>query len=278
MDASLELIMGNSLIMLEGDKWRNMRSTLSPAFTGNKMRQMFQLIVECSERTVDVLRSEAAASDGPWVPELRELFSYFANDVIATAAFGVEVNSVQDKQNEFYKLGKKSLDIFSVKFMFRSIWAAIRQNISPNLKARAFPSDVVEFFDTLVHGTIAARQKDNIFRPDMIQLLMAASEGTLDESPKTGNPIRKEKPTWTKDDITAQCYLFFLAGFETISGTLSFVCQQIIENPSCKTRLIAEVDDLRRKLNGRTISYDDLAELKYMDMVISGEFYINCIR
>lgn len=258
-DPTIEPILYGSLFFLDGEKWRTTRTALSPAFTGTKLRQMFQLIVECSERTVDVLRENATDSDGPWVPELKELFSYFANDVIATAAFGVEVNSVRDHNNQFYVLGKKSLDVTSVKFMLRTMLAGVTQLVSKRFGMRAFSADVVQFFNSMVHDTIAARDLHQIQRPDMIQLLMQARDG----SPNA--------PVWTRDDITAQCYLFFLAGFETISTTLSMVCQELVENLNVQERLRDEIDEVRRQLNGATIGFDDLVKLKYMDMVISGE-------
>lgn len=33
-----------------GQKWRDMRGTLSPAFTSSKMRQMFVHVAECGEQ------------------------------------------------------------------------------------------------------------------------------------------------------------------------------------------------------------------------------------
>lgn len=266
---SIEPILYGSLFFLEGEKWRTTRAALSPAFTGTKLRQMFQLIVACSERTVEVLREQATMLDNtgrPWVPELKELFSYFANDVIATAAFGVEVNSVRDHTNSFYVLGKKSLDLTSIKFMLRTTLVAVTQLVSKRFGARGFPADVVEFFDSMVHDTIAARDLHQIERPDMIQLLMQARNGSPDAK------------AWTRDDITAQCYLFFLAGFETISTALSMVCQELVENPSVQERLRDEIDAVRRQLNGAIISYDDLSKLKYMDMVISGKLMIRQCR
>lgn len=260
-DGNIEPIMYNSLILLTGEKWRNMRSVLSPAFTGTKLRQMFTLILKCSEQTVEQYRTDTLAnSSRPWIPELKQLFSYFANDVIATAAFGVEVNSVQDNNNRFYGVAKKSLDVTSLRFVFRTILASIVQKISTRFGMRGFTADIVGFFDDLVHATIADRRKNHTFRPDLIQLLMQADDQT-----------KKTNFTMSRDDITAQCYLFFLAGFETISGTLSMVCHQLVEHPHIQLQLQAEIDALRNELHGRTINYDDLLKLKYMDMVISGK-------
>lgn len=38
VDEAADKLLGNSLIMLKGQKWKNMRATLSPAFTGNTFR------------------------------------------------------------------------------------------------------------------------------------------------------------------------------------------------------------------------------------------------
>ena len=83
-------LFSRSLIGLKGQKWRNMRSTLSPAFTGSKMRQIFQLIVECGEEMVKCIKAEAEKKK-KYVPEIKDLFNRFTNDVIATSAFGIKV-------------------------------------------------------------------------------------------------------------------------------------------------------------------------------------------
>lgn len=38
VDEKADVMFGNSLVSLKGSKWRDMRATLSPAFTGSKMR------------------------------------------------------------------------------------------------------------------------------------------------------------------------------------------------------------------------------------------------
>lgn len=91
LDEETEPLFGKSLFMLKGQKWRDMRATLSPAFTGSKMRKMFQLVVECSEEATAIMLKKASASDEPYVPEMKDIFTRFTNDVIATSAFGLKV-------------------------------------------------------------------------------------------------------------------------------------------------------------------------------------------
>ncbi|KAL1397942.1 hypothetical protein pipiens_002461 [Culex pipiens pipiens] len=54
-----DLIVSKMLLGMKDQKWRDMRATLSPAFTGSKMRAMFDLITEYTDRMVQIVRSEA---------------------------------------------------------------------------------------------------------------------------------------------------------------------------------------------------------------------------
>jgi len=38
--------------------------------------------------------------------EMKDLFTRYTNDVIATAAFGIECDSLSNPKNEFYEMGK----------------------------------------------------------------------------------------------------------------------------------------------------------------------------
>lgn len=56
--------------------------------------------------------------------EMKDTFSRYTNDVIASCAFGLKVNSLQDKENEFYEMGKKFSNpnfLQLLKFMAYSI-------------------------------------------------------------------------------------------------------------------------------------------------------------
>lgn len=88
-DKNAEPLIARSLPSLSGEKWRDMRSTLSPAFTGSKMRQMFELVVESAENLVTELMKQATAD--PFVVEVKDIFTLYTNDVIASAAFGLKV-------------------------------------------------------------------------------------------------------------------------------------------------------------------------------------------
>lgn len=101
-------VMSKSLLTLRDRRWQQMRSTLSPMFTGAKIRLMFELIHACNVEAVRYVERKLAEHNNEGVElELKEFFTRYTNDVIATAAFGIKVNSFVDEQNEFFTLGQR---------------------------------------------------------------------------------------------------------------------------------------------------------------------------
>lgn len=53
IDEKIEPLFGRNLLTLKGEKWREMRSTLTPAFTASKMKKMFTLVTDCAKQLVE---------------------------------------------------------------------------------------------------------------------------------------------------------------------------------------------------------------------------------
>lgn len=179
LEDSADRLFTKNLFSMKGDKWRDMRSTLSPAFTGSKMRSMFELVVNCAEDMKSFLVEQSDKEKV--VVEMKDLFTRFANDVIATSAFGIQVNSLKDPQNEFYTMGHKVTDfsgLQSLKFFGFTNAPKLMRALGISL----FNEKVQNFFRRSVMGNIAYREEHNIYRPDMIQLLMQARKGKLTHS------------------------------------------------------------------------------------------------
>lgn len=67
-----------------------------------------------------------------------------------------------------------------------------------------------------------------------------------------------------------QAIQFFLAGFETVSSTLSFLLYELCIQPDIQERLRKEILDSIKENNGLT--YEGLFGMKYLDMCVSGMF------
>lgn len=53
-----EGIPGNLLSLLKDDEWKNVRNTVTPAFTGGKLRNMEHTIDECVKTFLEILESK----------------------------------------------------------------------------------------------------------------------------------------------------------------------------------------------------------------------------
>ncbi|PNF23402.1 Cytochrome P450 9e2 [Cryptotermes secundus] len=98
----VEPLFGKGLFSLKGQRWKDMRSTLSPAFTSSKMKNMFVLITECGKQLTDFLEKcindknmtiegcKIEREGNILAVEMKDLFTRYTNDVIATSAFGIK--------------------------------------------------------------------------------------------------------------------------------------------------------------------------------------------
>jgi cytochrome P450 len=55
-------LFANSLVLLKGQKWRNLRTNLTPVFTSSKMKMMYFLVDICGKELADCLGK--ATADG----------------------------------------------------------------------------------------------------------------------------------------------------------------------------------------------------------------------
>lgn len=49
--------------------------------------------------------------------EMKDVFTRYTNDVIASTAFGLKVDSLEDKNNKFYLMGKKATNFSGIQFL-----------------------------------------------------------------------------------------------------------------------------------------------------------------
>ncbi|XP_062558846.1 cytochrome P450 9e2-like [Armigeres subalbatus] len=265
------LIACKSLFALTGQKWKTMRAVLSPAFTVSKMKLMFELIVECSESLVAYYRDQGAKE---W--DVKDVFARFSNDVIATCAFGIKVDSFSDRDNEFYRRGKEMV-VFND---FKTQLKIFGYHFAPWLM-NWFGIDLIaqehsDYFSGLIRETIKTRETKGIIRPDMVHLLVQSQKGMLKNQQEDNHQQKSSEDnrslvgtTMTDSELIGQCLFFFLAGFDTVSTSLTFLAYELALNPEIQEKLSSEIQDTHRLLNKQSITYEALHNMKYLNMVIS---------
>ncbi|KAJ9573560.1 hypothetical protein L9F63_009045, partial [Diploptera punctata] len=265
-----EDVWNNGLFSLQGQRWKEMRAKLSPAFTSSKMKTMFVLISECCKQLVVFLEecqqnisgSECNISKegNMLVLELKEFFTRYTNDVIATTAFGIGVNSLKHPKNDFFVKGQEATGLKQWRF-----FALLAFPLMAMLKMRIISDKVTEFFRSLVLETMNTRDKQGIVRPDMLQLLMEAKKNSLQDE---NSNDKNQKTKLDDEDIIAQALLFFLAGFDTASTLLCFISYELAMHPDVQRKLQDEVDKSLEE-NGGKFTYEAVNNMKYLDMVVS---------
>ncbi|XP_012274077.1 cytochrome P450 9e2 [Orussus abietinus] len=252
LDPELDPLFANNLFSLRDDTWRQMRTLLSPAFTSSKMKLMFKLMSKCAGNFADHVAAGRVGDKN--VVETKLAFTRYTNDVIATCAFGIEVDSMKNPKNEFYVLGRRATNfdgILSLKmFMSRSF-----PGISKVFGIKVVEDRVARFFNDIVAATVATREEKGLTRPDMIQLMMEARG-------KDG------MPTLDIEAMTSQAFVFFFGGFDTSSSHMCFAAHEIAVNPDVHDRLQAEVDSVLQETGGNP-TYEAINAMEYLGAVLN---------
>lgn len=180
-DDDLDPMGGRNLFGMRGEKWRRMRATMSPAFTGNKMRLMHGLIVEYTRKYIGELNDFVRSRSEVCMFEGKNLFSCYANDIIATCAFGIDINSLQEPNNEFFRQGQLLSNFEGIQglkfFTFISMpW------LMKLLKIPLVPESTANFFRRIIFDNIKQRADKKVMRNDMLDLLIKARAGQLDDT------------------------------------------------------------------------------------------------
>lgn len=206
-----------------------MRATLSPAFTGSKMRQMFDFVSEVGQQSAKAMR-EDISKGGENAFEFKALASKFTVDVIASCAFGIEVNSFKNPSNDFYRIAMKVTNLNVMRQIAVFFGYMLMPQIMKKLGFNLLDKEMTDFFHEATHETMKIREEKDIVRNDMINLLMQARKGQLahtkeaEEKGAEGFATVQEsevgraevKTKFDDMDLTAQCLIFFLAGFDTV--------------------------------------------------------------
>ncbi|KAF5292082.1 hypothetical protein FQR65_LT11348 [Abscondita terminalis] len=239
------------LFSLRGQKWKNLRAKLTPTFTSGKMKAMFPILVKCS-RGLETLADEGVKNRGPI--DVKDMFARYTTDVIGSTAFGIECDSLRNPDTQFRKFGAK---IFELSFYetLKTLISFTAPEVLKFLNVNLWSKDVNDFFINLVHETVRHREEHCEERNDFMQLLIQMKKSKGDEK------------TLTMNEIAAQAFLFFAAGFETSSTTLTFCSYELAKDLELQQKLREEINDVLSNHNFE-LTYDSLNEMTYMEQCI----------
>ena len=143
------------------------------------------------------------------------------------------------------------------------------------LRLKSIPPKVESFIFAVTKQNLEYREKNNVVRKDFFQLLVQLrNNGTvqLDDEWETVIKADENQKTLTLNEIAAQSFIFFAAGFETSSTTLTFCMYELAKNPKIQEKVHDEINSVIG-WHGGEISYECIAEMKYLENCIDGKVF-----
>lgn len=252
------------IFSLPGQKWRKLRVKLTPTFTSGKLKSMFPTILE-SGKVLETYIKKTLQS-GNDIVEIRDLLARYNTDIIASIAFGIENDSINDSKNIFREKGRKVFAT-TLKNSMRQTSSFITPKLSQYFKIKSVDNDVEEFFLSMIKQTVDYREKNKVKRNDFMQLLLQLKNDgycAVDANDKDnidhGEVLDKTK--LTLNELAAQAFVFFLAGFETTSSTMSYCLYELSKNLYIQRAVQDEID------RHGDITYDSINAMKYLDCCV----------
>lgn len=261
--------MAHNLLVQNGDAWKNSRTKLSPAFTTGRLKGMFETIIKCSSSLDDLVGEYATNGE---IIEIREVFARFATNVIASVSFGIEIDCIKHPDSEFRQLGKQFFEP-TIRNALRNTGSFFAPSLAKLFRSRFVDKNVGDFMIETVKKNLEFREQHNITQKDFFQMLMQLrNTGKVqDDENWSTKPNAAGEEMLSINEMAAQAHVFFVAGYESNSTTMSFCMYELAKAPDIQQKAYEEIDSVLQKYGGQ-FSYDALADMKYMENCITGKF------
>lgn len=250
-------LLSANLLMVDGDNWEKLRKKFTPSFASSKMKSLFPTVLEIGDCLHSTLMEMISKKED--VLNIGDLMTRYTSDMFGNCIFGIECNSLHNKNCNFLQMAKKATNPPRHRDLIHII-KAVFKNIARKLRIKLWRDDVEDYFVNVTKDTIEYRETNfDVKRNDMMDILLNLKNG-LDNGNVTTN------------EIIANLFGFLLAGFESSSNTLTFCLYHLAQNICIQTRARHELENLYEKHGGK-ITYEMLLNMPFIDKVIQGKVF-----
>lgn len=242
--------LSQNIFVLKGEKWKKLRQKIVTAFTPAKVKNMFSYLLICSKE-LDHCLDKTIKELKP--VNIKEISAFYTTDCICSCAFGIETNSFENQDTPVHKMGDMYLAP-SNEDRIKLLVTYFFPKVSKILKLKHVNKNIESFFVNLVENTIKYREENNVTRNDFMQLLI---------------DLKNDSNKLTLNEMIAQVFLFFMAGYETSSSTMSFCLFELAHNSEIQERTRREIMEVLER-HGQ-LNYEAVMEMKYLERVIQGK-------
>ena len=190
-----------NLFSAKGGLWKILRGKLSPFFTSGKLKLMHNLLDKNSEDMVNFIHKKLDKENKVEL-EMKDLASLYTIDVIASCAYGVEANCLENPESEFRKCGYSMFKMDFWRGLELPAYFMLPQ-VMKLFRFTTFSYYSTQFIKSSISHVMENREKTGNKRNDLIDTLIDIKKAEVKDD--HGKPI-------TKDMLMAQAAVFFSAG------------------------------------------------------------------
>uniref|UniRef100_A0A665SZ81 unspecific monooxygenase n=1 Tax=Echeneis naucrates TaxID=173247 RepID=A0A665SZ81_ECHNA len=253
----------DAVSIAEDEKWKRIRSVLSPSFTSGRLKEMYTIMLKHSSNLIKVLVKKAELDESSAFSLLkdRRVFGPYSMDVVTSTAFSVDIDSINNPSDPFVTNIKKMVKFnFFNPLLVLTILFPFLEPVFNKMNLSFFPAEVMDFFYSTLEKIKSDRKKnDRKNRVDFMQLMV---DSQISENNNTDDNSQKGL---TDHEILSQAMAFIFAGYETSSSTLCFLAYSLATNPHIQKTLQEEID----KTFPEKPTYEGLVQMEYLDMVMN---------
>ncbi|RCV14174.1 hypothetical protein SETIT_2G404500v2 [Setaria italica] len=256
MNANLLRLLGEGLVLANGDDWQRHKKVVHPAFNMDKLKMMTATMADCARSMVTRWEAQLASQREKGCQqvtiELSDEFEELTADVISHTAFG---SSYKEGKQVFQALKELQFITFSTLFSVQ-IPGFRYLPTEKNRRVWKLDREVRATLTKIIRNRLAAKDKAG-YGNDLLGLMLEAC------APEHGGD-----QLLSMDEIIDECKTFFFAGQETTSHLLTWVLFLLSTHPEWQDKVREEV---RRECGGdkdRAPTHDMLNKLKLMNLFV----------
>ncbi|KAK8195298.1 putative P450 monooxygenase [Phyllosticta capitalensis] len=259
----LRIILGDGLIIVEGDEHRFQRKSLMPFFSYRNIKDLYGLYWSKSSHFLDCLSKEIDENKkgDSTVVEINHWSTKVTLDIIGVAALGRDFNSLENTDDPVVPLYEEILEPTAEKALFFTLHLIGFEKI-----VRLLPWKINERLD---YTTSSLRKLYRKFLADKKEKVKLDTENTQ----KDILSIMMRSNQFGDDLLIDELLTFLAAGHETTSSAFTWACYLLATNPSMQTKLRQEVqthlaDELANPSDQESMALaDKLESLPYLNAV-----------
>jgi len=234
----LRPLLGDGLLLSEGDTWLRQRRLIQPAFHRQRVAGYGDVMSAFAERQV------ADWKNGDVIEVHGEMMA-LTQAIVGKTLFDADVSGDAHEVGQAARVLAEDFGARLASFRLMPYWLPTPRNLRSRRAVRRL--------DQIIHRIIAERRASGEDRGDLLSMLLHAQDGD-DGSRMTARQVRDEAMT------------MFLAGHETTAVALSWTWYLLAQHPAAEACL---ADELRQVLGGRAPAVADLPRLKYAGMAVT---------